>query len=67
MQRLIAGAGGDSARDIRDRAILILLATYGFRSGEVAGLRLEDVNWEKEIISIVRPTRPSSLGSDERA
>jgi len=55
VRRLIASTGGDSARDIRDRAILILLATYGFRSGEVAGLRLEDVNWEREIVSIVRP------------
>jgi len=55
VQRLIASADGDSARDIRDRAILILLATYGCRSGEVSGLRLEDVNWEKEMVSIVRP------------
>jgi integrase/recombinase XerD len=55
VQRLIASSGGDSARDIRDRAILILLATYGFRSGEVSGLRLEDVNWESEVVSIVRP------------
>ena len=55
VQRLIASADGDSARDIRDRAILILLATYGFRSGEVAGLRLEDVSWEKEMVTIVRP------------
>ena len=37
------------------RAILMLLATYGFRSGEVAGLCLEDLNWEREIISISRP------------
>jgi len=55
VQRLIASTGGDSARDIRDRAILMLLATYGFRSGEVTGLCLEDVNWESEIISISRP------------
>jgi len=47
VQRLIASTSGDSARDIRDHAILILLATYGFRSGEVAGLRLENVNWGK--------------------
>ena len=26
-----------------------------FVSGEVAGLRLEQVNWEREVISIVRP------------
>jgi len=55
VQRLIASAGGNSARDIRDRAILILLATYGLRSGEVAGLRLEDVNWESELVSVARP------------
>jgi integrase/recombinase XerD len=55
VQRLIASTSGDSARDIRDRAILMLLATYGFRSGEVAGLCLEDLNWESEIISISRP------------
>ncbi len=55
VQRLIASTGGDSARDIRDRAILILLATYGFRSGEVSGLRLGDVNWESEVVLIARP------------
>jgi site-specific recombinase XerD len=55
VQRLIDSTSSDTARDIRDRAILILLATYGFRSGEVTGLRLEDVNWEREIISIARP------------
>jgi site-specific recombinase XerD len=55
VQRLIGSTVGDSARDIRDHAILILLATYGLRSSEVAGLRLEDVNWESEIISITRP------------
>src|SRR5437879_2274558 len=55
VQRLIATTNGDAARDIRDRAILMLLATYGFRSGEVAGLCLEDLNWETEIISISRP------------
>jgi integrase/recombinase XerD len=55
VQQLIASTSGDAARDIRDRAILMLLATYGFRSGEVVGLRLEDVNWDRETISITRP------------
>lgn len=54
VQRLIAGSGGDSTRDIRDRAILMLFATYGLRSGEVARLRLQDLDWEREIISITR-------------
>src|SRR5262249_48471322 len=54
VQRLIAITADKSARDIRDRAILILLATYGLRSSEVSGLRLEDVNWESEKVSIGR-------------
>jgi integrase/recombinase XerD len=57
VRRLIASTGGDSARDLRDRAILMLLATYGFRSGEVSGLCLEDVNWESEIVAVSRPKR----------
>jgi len=55
VQRVIATTVGDSARNIRDRAILVLLATYGLRSSEVSGLRLEDVNWESEKLSITRP------------
>jgi integrase/recombinase XerD len=55
VQRLIASTATDFARDIRDRAILILLAAYGLRSSEVTGLRLEDVNWDSETVSIRRP------------
>lgn len=55
VQRLIASAEGDQPRDIRDRAILMLFVIYGLRCGEVAGLKLEQVNWEREVILILRP------------
>ena len=55
VQRLIASADTDRPRDIRDRAILMLFAIYAFRCKEVAGLCLQDVNWEEETISIARP------------
>jgi integrase/recombinase XerD len=55
VQQLITSTKGDRPGDIRDRAILMLFATYGFRSAEVARLRLEQVNWEREIIAIMRP------------
>jgi site-specific recombinase XerD len=54
VKRLIASTTGDSVRDIRDHAILILLATYGLRSGEVIALRLEDLNWERETVLVTR-------------
>jgi site-specific recombinase XerD len=56
VQRLIATTGdSDAARDIRDHAILMFLAIYGLRSGEVAHLLLEDIDWEHEIIRVTRP------------
>jgi site-specific recombinase XerD len=55
VQQLITSIKGDRPGDIRDRAILMLFATYGFRSAEVARLRLEQVDWEREIIAVVRP------------
>jgi integrase len=54
VQRLIDGAGDTDPHDIRDRAILMLLAVYGLRSGEVRRLRIEDLDWNKEAIRIER-------------
>jgi site-specific recombinase XerD len=44
VQRLIATASGESELDVRDRAILLLLAVYGLRRGEVCALRLDDID-----------------------
>lgn len=55
VQRLISSASSNRPRDIRDQAILMLFAIYGFRSGEVSGLSLEQLNWEREAIGVVRP------------
>ena len=49
--RLLATTEGDRPADIRDRAILMLLITYGLRAGEVAGLHLDDLDWEQEVLS----------------
>jgi integrase len=39
---------------IRDHAILMVLAVYGVRSREVARLRLDDIDWQKERIVFAR-------------
>jgi site-specific recombinase XerD len=54
VQALLASLHGDNPVSIRDRAVVMLLATYGLRSGEVAGLRLEDLDFENELIHITR-------------
>ena len=55
VQRLIDSTSGSEPRDRRDHAVLMLLAVYGLRSGEVRGLRLEDLDWVREVITIKRP------------
>ena len=52
VKRLLALTEGNERTDIRDRAILMLLAMYGLRAGEVRRLRLEDFDWEGELISV---------------
>jgi len=51
---LLKSVEGNDPTDIRDRAILMLLAVYGLRCGEVVRLRLEDLDWEKEILYVNR-------------
>jgi integrase/recombinase XerD len=55
VQRLIASTDTDRPQDIRDRAILLLLAVYGLRSGEVVALTLDDIGWERDILHVTRP------------
>jgi integrase/recombinase XerD len=39
-------------KGIRDYAILMLLSKYGVRAGEITTLRLDDVDWRREVIRI---------------
>lgn len=55
VQRLIASTDTDQPRDIRDRVILMLLAIYGLRRGEVVALTLDDIDWERDILHVARP------------
>lgn len=55
VQRLLSNAVSDRCVDIRDRAILMLLSVYGLRRGEVAALRLDDLDWTNERILVTRP------------
>ena len=54
VQQLIASTNSNRPADIRDHAILLLLAVYGLRSGEVRHLQLEDLDWEHELLHIRR-------------
>lgn len=53
--RLLSTSEGNRAVDRRDRAILMVLIAYGLRAGEVAGLRLDDLDWTQETLQVRSP------------
>jgi site-specific recombinase XerD len=46
VERLLASVDQTRPQGLRDEAILLLLARLGLRAGEVARLRLDDLDWE---------------------
>lgn len=57
VQRMLADTLTDDPRDVRDRAILMLLSIYGMRATEVASLRLDQVDWQHRVIRVFRLKR----------
>lgn len=49
VRELLDAHRGDTASQLRNRAMLLLLTVYGFRSGEVRGLTLDDLDWDQEV------------------
>lgn len=54
VKKLIATTSKNNPKDIRDRAILLLLSVYGLRSGEVIRLCFNDIDWENNFILFKR-------------
>ena len=53
VEKLFGTLDCSSPVGLRDYAILRLLATYGLRAGEVARLKLADIDWRKETIHVI--------------
>ena len=54
VQQALALTNGGQPVDIPDHALLLLLAVYGLRAGEVVRLRLNDLDWEQELLTVIR-------------
>jgi site-specific recombinase XerD len=52
VERLLDGCDLASRVGMRDFAVLTLLARLGLRAGEVAGLRLDDIDWHRGEITV---------------
>ena len=52
MESLLASCDRSTATGRRDRAVLLLLARLGLRGGEVAALTLDDLDWDKGLVTL---------------
>lgn len=52
LSRLIAACDGTTQGRQRDRAIVLLLSRLGLRAGDVARLRLGDIDWRNGIVRV---------------
>jgi site-specific recombinase XerD len=57
VNRLIAACDGEALSRRRDRAIVLLLARLGLRAGDVAQLRLGDIEWETGSLRVCGKSR----------
>ncbi len=71
VRQMFALLGEDRPADVRDRALLLLVAVYGLRSGEIIRLRLDDFDWERQVFTVARPkvmrSQPFPLSSSVTA
>jgi integrase/recombinase XerD len=62
LEQVLASLGASTPCGHRDRAIVLCLSTLGLRPGEVASLRLDDIDWRHGTICLrQRKTRESAI------
>ena len=57
IEALIASCDPATPIGLRDRAVLLLLARLALRPGEVAGLRLDDIDWQQALVAVSGKSR----------
>ena len=53
VDRLIAACDGADPGRLRDRAIVLMLVRLGLRAGDVAQLRLTDIDWNRGTLQVI--------------
>jgi site-specific recombinase XerD len=62
LHKLLAVCAGQAFDERRDKAVILLLIDTGVRLGEIAGLRVEDIDWSLEIINVTgKGSRPRAV------
>jgi site-specific recombinase XerD len=52
VERVIASCDRNRPQDVRDRAVLLLLARLGLRAGDIVALRIDDLDWARGTVRV---------------
>ncbi|NPD66288.1 tyrosine-type recombinase/integrase (plasmid) [Lichenicola cladoniae] len=52
IEKIVDSCGAETPVQIRDRAIILLLARLGLRAGDICHLRLSDIDWNRGYIQV---------------
>ncbi len=55
VQRILRAVDRNTRKGLRDYALLLLMSLYGLGSAEVIGLKLENVHWTTNTLTVNRP------------
>ena len=61
IERIIASCDRATPMGLRDRAILLLLARLALRAGDVASLRLTDIDWDHAAVRVSGKSRRAAV------
>lgn len=60
VQRILDAPDMNTRMGLRDRAMLLLMARLGLRAGDVAAMRLVDIDWQEATLAVTGKGRRSS-------
>lgn len=62
LHKLLDTTAGQGFDERRDRAVVLLLVDTGIRLGEIAGLRVDDIDWDLEVLTVTgKGRRPRAV------
>ena len=61
IERIIASCDRATPMGLRDRAIVLLLARLALRAGDVANLRLNDIDWDNAVVRVSGKSRRAAV------
>ena len=61
IERIVAPCDRTAPMGMRDRAILLLLARLALRAGDVANLRLNDIDWDNAVVRVSGKSRRAAV------